>query len=234
MNACFSAKKDRRCATGWKLSSEIGRGGYGHVSDVCCEQNCQYVAKIQRLSRVSVNEAHYLQKCRGICPEVVDSWFCQTDEIQHVLILPKLKTTLNGALTNLSNDLQRELIHKTIELVQQFHQLGFSHGDLKSDNIMIDYDIRDDLTTYRLYLIDFGYVSLLHLNPDAAYLDFKMLRNDLRRQKHFELSEEIVVPKPPQLSDDELDRLDGELLEYQDEMNKLYKETKKTVATSLR
>ena len=53
-----------------------------------------------------------------------------------------------------------QMLKQVIPALQKLHNLGFSHGDIKPENICAKYDANGDL---RFTLIDFGVSSRLFL-----------------------------------------------------------------------
>ncbi|KAF1740204.1 hypothetical protein MXB_1571 [Myxobolus squamalis] len=68
-----------------------------------------------------------------------------------------------------------QLGYRFLECLEYVHFQGYSHGDLKTSNLMTGY--KDDLSYSKIYLMDFGLASLFMTNSNH-----KLYKEDPKRR----------------------------------------------------
>lgn len=156
----------------WDIGDLQGEGSYGQVYEACRDEECDHVMKIMRFK----NKASFLLEVRtqeeaadvGIAVPIVDHWICSGTS-QGIMVMPRLEITVFDYINQ--NDLYEDeletLKEALLQLMHQFHELGYGHNDLHLSNVMMieTYDRQSRYGVYwqdearhlyRLYLVDFG------------------------------------------------------------------------------
>lgn len=194
---CYPVKDRINTVSGisaWEIGSRIGAASYyGTVWEACVADDCQYVLKITLEGEMSMKEIVleiYISMevgKRDLSPHVYDAWTCEKGG---VMVMDKLVETFSDSFNNAENEAQLiSLINEAYDLVKRLHKLGFYHGDVHSNNIMLD-------TEGRLKLIDFGNSGSVKSDPYKAVDDLSMLRNSMFRLLKFRYYE---IPSAPEM-----------------------------------
>lgn len=163
----------------WELGGQVGAvSSYGTVWEACLHDKCSYVLKYMPLRNVEAETSTTHEQIRremtitidcakhGLAPEVYDAWTCPSGG---AMVVHKLESTLLQALstcTSLPEFLS--LIERAYALVRRLHKLGYYHGDLHLNNVMLS---KSD----RMYLIDFGHAGLISTGEEGVIQKLKDL-----------------------------------------------------------
>jgi serine/threonine protein kinase len=159
-NLYYPTKKDP--IYGWILADEaiIGKGFSSEVFKVCRRNNCDYVIKIIKKSKIPlhINREICMQNIcadHNLSKHVEDWWILEGGG--GVIITQFLKETLSFKFAKIKKmkgekekrKLRWNLIKRFIKLVSNLHNIGIIHGDARLDNIMFDYNDK-------IFFIDMG------------------------------------------------------------------------------
>lgn len=137
----------------WRINlfNKLGKNVY----ECCKDDDCNYVAKYYKQYYEKPNfDIDKLMGIKGIGPKIHDVLI--TGPYEYIIIMDKV----NGmTFKNYSTSQQYTLCHLLQEKMQFMHNLGVSHQDLHSENIMVS----DNNNT--LILVDFDSSSWLSDNP---------------------------------------------------------------------
>jgi serine/threonine protein kinase len=165
------------CGLDWEIKNIIGKGKQGITYLACCHSDCTHVMKIEEISMRRElaredfkNEAELSIEFsdKGIGPKVIAEYIGKDVGI---IIMEKLTMTLYELLqmwkdrgpNYFGGEALRILKKKYLDVVKKLHNLGYVHGDLHLNNVMIRIH-KDSLVgelrsgQYKLKLIDFGMV----------------------------------------------------------------------------
>lgn len=179
--------KTNICESGWKPKRVIGRGQYGQVHNICCADNCNYVAKLQMACddftlKGILKELKYqnIFAKDDITIPIIDHFlYYPNEEIQSqlglsckrfmVFIMPSLKMTLDKLVAQYYfsdmdiKDIINVIAKYIVDALQKYQLIiekyKLSHDDAHPDNIMISQD-------NKVYLIDFGHVQKIYTQQD--------------------------------------------------------------------
>lgn len=152
-NNCSLHKKD------WNRKKFIGQGNYGKVWELCCDNDCDFVMKIQKEPKNIDKEIAIQNKAAsaGLALPIIDSW--KTRDGKYVIIMEKLDGSVVDLLYKLEINDKEKVAIKLIKMLIKLHCIHIIHGDINGGNIMYKklkdnkkFDIRD----YKFYFIDFG------------------------------------------------------------------------------
>ncbi len=150
-----------KCTTGWKITTQRrGKGGFSDTFASCCNNNCQYVAKIQKDTLASRNELeiHKLASDFDVAVPVIDSW---SYENKLVIIMPVLLYTLSKIFNQFLfkcrddescrnvADIVLDYIKRVITKLDILFRHNIIHNDMNLANIMTD--DKDNI-----FIIDYG------------------------------------------------------------------------------
>ncbi|AST09570.1 ser/thr kinase [NY_014 poxvirus] len=158
--------------TKWIVGSLIGTGGFGSIYTT---NNNKYVVKIEPKSNgpLFTEQAFYT---RILKPAIIEKWRCD-NSVKHVgvitcksfgtfktnieyrfLIIDRLGINLDNVIKANNNKLPIQSVLligvEMINTLKFIHDQGYSHGDIKAGNIVLDQENKN-----KLYLIDYGLVS---------------------------------------------------------------------------
>jgi serine/threonine protein kinase len=164
----------------WKIKGPIASGVYGTAYTACCEADCKYVLKYIR-DRVDYKprfeneiKIQELAASRGFAPRIFDAW---TSDSGYAFVMEKMKTTLADAMKITPREKRIEIAIAGFNAIKQLHSLGYMHGDIHFDNIMLDAD--DNVK-----LIDFGFAADVH-DPYQNNSDIDKFIEDLFMNYHY-------------------------------------------------
>ena len=146
----------------WKPKYLVGSGNFASVYQVDADTGREdYVIKITRLEVEDLYSpnfppATFVERIDiqnkvanlGYSVKVEDSWECEGE--YGVMVMKRLSQNLKTYLSILPKDRYMDLLDRMYGIIDKLHKNGFTHGDIKLENIMVD-------TFGRLYLIDFDY-----------------------------------------------------------------------------
>jgi len=157
----------------WELPTKlIGAGSYASIAEVCAKgaTDCNYAMKLIgtvrhpddwiRTGKTKVDPKPFLNEVAlqeeaakiGVAPPVIDSWLCD-DPPMGVLVMPRLKKTLQEVLQESDNEEEREAyLDKALSILQELNKNDIQHNDCHLENFMIDFN--GDLK-----IIDFGFAQ---------------------------------------------------------------------------
>ncbi|UYF00108.1 Ser/thr kinase [Monkeypox virus] len=168
------------CKNQWVVGPLIGKGGFGSIYTT---NDNNYVVKIEPKANGSLftEQAFYT---RVLKPSVIEEWK-KSHNIKHVglitckafglyksinveyrfLVINRLGADLDAVIRANNNRLpERSVMLIGIEIlntIQFMHEQGYSHGDIKASNIVLD-----QIDKNKLYLVDYGLVSKFMSNGE--------------------------------------------------------------------
>lgn len=151
-------------------SNEIGSGFEGTTYQACRKPECNYVAK--KVLTTFFNDKEYnimkMASTNGISPKLHDLF---RDKEYTYIIMDKMDKTLEKRVDELGDNYEKiyELYYGAVEKINKFHELGYSHNDIKSENIMVN---KDD----EVFIIDYGSAEK---SSEGFETDFRGLFYDL-------------------------------------------------------
>lgn len=138
----------------YELKKVIGRGAYGTVNILCFNNNCNYVLKIQNNDEFFRDEVHSLFELQhtNCVPKIFDAWTCGDTGY---LVIELLSTEINLNFESFAAQLY--------ECVNTLHNNGWSHNDLKKDNLLFN------IRTGKLIISDLGNAVKKTDDPTKIY-----------------------------------------------------------------
>jgi len=142
----------------YKEGKQLGRGASGTVHELCKDNKCPYVLKVQRgnvdLERF-LREIEYQKKAHAFAPKIFDAWTCFHYDIVNVRHGFIVMERMDGSLTDYivsHRPLEQSFVQTFMKIlgshVKRLHGLGIDHHDLKPDNIFFK--------GHKWYIGDFG------------------------------------------------------------------------------
>ena len=210
----------------WIQMRKIGEGKQGKVYQVCCEGNCKFAVKVRKNERESSSfEKRVLEEIAfqemfsqmGLAPTIQDAWVCDKD---YYVVMDKVDTTIEDYILKqlcghmklqdidkIINQLENEVIHKLLPAIHGHHTglgIGYIHGDLKMDNIAINFQPNG---SHKLLVIDCGMskevespqIADIKETPNELRLSFNLLRATARERCQdigFQTSKKAIPPTP--------------------------------------
>ena len=196
------------------VHDKIGEGSYGSVFHICIYKDCKYILKLIEYNKsnekylINEIENQYIlnKKFPRNIPKIKTYFIEQYNGKTYIfIIMDYLKNyiTLDIYLENTKTNRDVSIFSKIIKLIEKINKENFIHGDLHSNNIMIN------KTLTRFYIIDFGYSvnynkkNNINLNNIPRYLinsfdKFRFISNLKENYDEFgiedELLRQILVP----------------------------------------
>lgn len=126
----------------YSIDKKIGHGNFGTVFLVEAK-NKEYAMKIMYFPETEIGQQDIMQELevmdqfsmRGLGPRVYDYWICPKDNVAIVIMEKYEENLLEYA--DKSNTLNLENILDLMKQVHDIHILGFMHGDISAENILI-------------------------------------------------------------------------------------------------
>ena len=130
------------------------------------------------------NQIYILSQLRGN-PHFVQLLAAYVKDDFAFMINPYIpgKTLYNWLETPHTDEEKNLVLQQTKEAIDELHTFGIQHGDVHSENVFVP----DDLTTYRVFLIDFGTSGFRNNlnNLESNYSRIKGLKTRRRKgRKH--------------------------------------------------
>ncbi|AFB76956.1 serine/threonine kinase [Cotia virus SPAn232] len=161
----------------WIIGEHIGKGGFGYIYTVFkkddSNKNKTYVIKLEPKSNgpLLIEQVFYQRICKD---EMINKWitsnnisymgipkyhgfgFLKNNNIDYrFIIIDRLGCDLQSILLHNNNKLPKntvwKIVVKVLDVLKYIHYNGYSHGDIKSENIAIDYNDNN-----KIYLFDYG------------------------------------------------------------------------------
>ncbi|APG58359.1 serine/threonine-protein kinase 1 [BeAn 58058 virus] len=161
----------------WIIGENIGKGGFGCIYTVFkkddSEEDKTYVIKLEPKSNgpLLIEQVFYQRICKeqflnkwksindisylGI-PKYHGFGFLKSNNIDYrFIIIDRLGCDLHNILSYNNNKLPKytvwKIVRKVLDVLRYIHYNGYSHGDIKSENIALDYNDNN-----KIYLFDYG------------------------------------------------------------------------------
>ncbi|KAF0992330.1 LOW QUALITY PROTEIN: hypothetical protein HZS_5154 [Henneguya salminicola] len=105
----------------------------------------------------------------------------KTNKPHRFIILARLGLNVENIWQEMNKNFSTSTIYqigyRLLECLEYIHQFGYSHGDIKTSNLMTGYN--DDLTNCRIYLMDFGLAcSFMNKSIHKQYKEDPKRRHD--------------------------------------------------------
>lgn len=168
----------------WIIIDEIGKGGFGDVyavKKVVDNSGQKYAVKIEpkengplftevyfysnylKWYQLRSWQQRYRLPFLGM-PAYRGHGSCVKNNVHHRFLImdcygPNIMTKLYTETGEVNRRNLSEFLVQIIDSLCYVHSLGYSHGDIKSDNLLLE---RNSDDTNRVYLMDFGVSTLLH------------------------------------------------------------------------
>lgn len=154
----------------------LGSGEYGEVFELCHDQKCPYVIKVQNIYKDDI-PGHSIQDFDQefrihrfayqieIAPRIYDAWFCKPDGIavenpNIIAIGFIVMDRMDGDLSELplkSMQQKNEIIETVRSQIDKLHKFGFEHRDIFAANVFFKKNKKGQI---RIVLGDFGLARL--------------------------------------------------------------------------
>jgi serine/threonine protein kinase len=163
---------------------DLKKGGYGTVSQACCNRQCKYIVKIQRIEdepsapgiakRVNFERevsVHSQLAKAGLAPKIYKAWVSTmntNEKYGYIVMDPLLMTVREAYEQNLKSldQIQKDILN----LLCAIHKKGYVHRDFHFGNMMYGQD-------GKAYAIDFGLTfKLVDTNDDV--INSRFIRGD--------------------------------------------------------
>ncbi len=150
--------------------ARVYQGAQGRVFQVCCQDDCEFMVKIQV---PGAKKSSWMDQVKreikiqnivseyGLAPKIVEGWLCDHEstiiiEKAQFNLLQYVKYLIVLGLSDeqISKRLD-EVYTEMIEKVNMLHELGIAHGDLHLKNVVVD-TIGNSPQWTNLRFIDFG------------------------------------------------------------------------------
>lgn len=159
--------QSEKCETGWRITTK--RRGKGYFSDTfasCCDNNCEYVAKVQgdSISSRRESEIQRIASTIGVAVPITDIWNYR-DNL--VIVMPTLKYTFAEIFNQLRQkctddektcqdvaNTVADYVNRTIEKIDLLRKNNIIHNDMNLGNIMVD-------DNDEIFLIDYGISQII-------------------------------------------------------------------------
>lgn len=171
---------DKTCLSDkYKFIKKIGSGSFGEVYLVNDINQKKYAAKIEekRSNSRLKNEYDIYRKLkkngvRHSIPKIIT--FIETPQY-NIMIMQLLGNSLDTLLESFSGKFNLSTVLKLgieiISILEEIHEAGFLHRDIKPNNFMVGYD--DD---NKLYIMDFG-LSKQYINSQNQHINMRSERS---------------------------------------------------------
>lgn len=177
----YSSSKNKCSNNYYKNSSQSKRGLYGEVFRACCDENCEFILKVDKNGyncREVISQLEASQT--GLSPKIHEVWRCikNKKDIATIIIMDKLDITLEDFLKDEKNKkFVNEIIDKVFSLLDNLHKIKIIHNDTHLQNFMIKIDKEE----IKLFIIDFGKSEKTNsfFKIDEMITDFNILRDDI-------------------------------------------------------
>ncbi|QHR82679.1 serine threonine kinase [Brazilian porcupinepox virus 1] len=162
--------------TNWKIGDILGKGGFGYIYTISKDDNNdknKYVIKVEPKSNgpLFVEQVFYQRICKK---SMIDEWkknnnvlhlgiplchgfgFYKKNNIDYrFIIIDRLGCDLETILIHNNNKLPKKSVYliviSILNVLNYMHDNGYTHGDIKSSNIAVGFNNKNNI-----YLFDFG------------------------------------------------------------------------------
>jgi len=227
---------DEDCKVEWEIKNIIGRGHQGITYLACCQSECTHVMKVEgikgeidRKSFEKEAEVSIELGNKGIGPKIVAEYVGKNIRI---IIMEKLTMTLvellkmwkeKGPKYFGGGETLRILKKKYVDVVRKLHNMGYVHGDLHENNVMLKIH-KDNLVEYlrsgqyKLKLIDFGRIGSTQFGLAGFIMNQSRIDSIIANEENFDNNFTIyLIDYMLALIDNEL--WDGHFVECKNHFN---------------
>jgi len=128
----------------------------------------------------------------GIAPKLITEKFSRHigNKTKYYFSMQKYQMTFEQFLTQIPQPKMYVLqfvINKIVQLIEKMHKLGYRHGDLHAENIVVSKVQRNNKVTYLVKFIDFGATPNV---MEREYVEWQnsLLKNKIRNITKYNLS----------------------------------------------
>ena len=164
------------CLNKYQIEKLLGKGGYANAFSACLKKDCKYAIKMLHLEdeedKISFDKEVELSKTMSendIGPTFYGSKSCNINGTDFgVIVMEKMDTYIKIMDYR---KISKNVCDKFGERISKLHQLGYVHGDMKHDNILIKFDPDVPNKVTDIKLVDFGETQLYNNQSVKRYTE---------------------------------------------------------------